>query len=110
MRSSFIESAEAGSKRSLQDYFTLGERVEYVPPIVPFEAFCAPLDQEPDPVSLVDSAQVLPFAKRVRLKVIGVSDSPDSWRESASKGYVNHTSCIEKAHQRMTALGIPRNR
>ncbi len=109
MRSSYIESAEVGSRQSLQHYFTLGERVEEVPPIVPFEALCAPVDQEPDPVSLVDTVQVR-LLERVRSIPVNVTGSPDSWRESVSNGYVKHTSCMERAHQRMRALGIPRNR
>ena len=102
-------------------YFTFGEVVEDVPPIVPFEALCAPIGQEPDPVSLIDSDQVMTPERKQALgridlllrfaaiKATTVSPNPDSWRVASKEGYPNHASCVEKAHQRMAALGIPRN-
>ncbi len=124
----------------MQDYLTLGEVRDQAPAQIPAsEAYLTAGDAEPDPVSLVDTVQTMTperrtmlegvdyflYATQVRkamgdratpenivsaLRFILKPSNPDSWRESARKGYKSHLSCIDKAHQRMAALGIPRNR
>jgi len=123
-----------------QDYMTLGEVRPQPPTQIPAsEAYLTTGDFEPDPVSLVDSSQPVTqerkamlervdyflYATQVRhalgdsskpetivaaLKFILKPANPDSWKEASRRGFAKHISCIDKAHERMAALGIPRNR